>query len=52
MTNTFTIVLVSALTLIVIILLIVKNKKDKKLINPDTPDSVDETIMDNELKKE
>ncbi len=44
--------LVSVVALIVIILLIWKNKKDKKLLNPDAQDSVEETMMDHERRKE
>lgn len=38
--------------LAVIILLIWKNKKDKKLLNPGAQDSVDETIMDQDRRKD
>ena len=52
MSNTIAIVLVSAVAITVIILLIWKNKKDKKLINPDAQDSVEETIKYNERRKD
>ncbi len=44
--------LISVVALVVIILLIWKNKKDKKLLNPDAQDSVEETMMDHERRKE
>ncbi|MEO6721397.1 MAG: hypothetical protein ABIN67_13595 [Ferruginibacter sp.] len=52
MSNTVAIVLVIAAAITLIILLIWKNKKDKKLINPDAPDSVEETIMDQERRRD
>ncbi len=52
MSNIIAIVLVSVVSLIVIILLIWKNKKDKKLMNPDAQDSVEEAIMDHERRKD
>ena len=41
-----------AFVLIVMIFLIWKNKKDRKLLNPDAEDSVEETMMDHENRKE
>jgi hypothetical protein len=46
------IVLIVLATLVVIILLIWKNKKDKKLLNPDSQDSVEETMMDHERRSD
>jgi len=52
MSKTLAIVIVSFFALLVIILLIRKNKKDKKLLNPDAPDSVEEVIMDKDRRKD
>jgi hypothetical protein len=52
MSDIIAISLVSAVAITVIILLIWKNKKDKKLMNPDARDSVEETIMDHERRKD
>lgn len=52
MSNIIAIGLVLVVALLVIILLIWKNKKDKKLLNPDSQDSVEEAIMDHERRKE
>ena len=38
--------------IVVIVLLMWKNKNDKKLLNPDAQDAVEEAMMDNELKKD
>lgn len=47
-----TIVLVGIAALALIIFLIWKNQKDKKALNPDAEDSVEETIMDQEREKD
>jgi len=47
-----TIVLVGLAALALIIFLIWKNKKDRKTLNPDADDSVEETIMDQERNKD
>ena len=52
MSNIFAIVLIIAVAIIVIILLIWKNKKDKKLMNPDAQDSIEEAIMDHERRRD
>ncbi len=52
MSDKLAIVLVSVVALAVIILLAWKNKKDKKLINPDAGDSVEEAVRDQERRKE
>lgn len=52
MSNIVAIVLVSAVSLMVIILLIWKNKKDKKLMNPDAENSIEETKMDHERRRD
>ena len=52
MSDILAIVLISVVVLTVIILLIWKNKKDKKLLNPDAQDSVKEAIMDFERRKD
>jgi multisubunit Na+/H+ antiporter MnhC subunit len=44
--NIITIVLVGIAALALIIFLIWKNQKDKKTLNPDAEDAVEETIMD------
>ncbi len=46
MSYVIAIVLIVAVSLTIIILLIWKNKKDKKLLNPGSQDSVDEAMMD------
>ncbi len=46
------IVLVLAGALALIIFLIWKNNKDKKLINPDAQDTVEEAINDQESRRE
>lgn len=46
------IIFVSAIAIAVIILLIWKNKKDKKLLNPDSQDSVEEAMMDHDRRKD
>ena len=38
--------------IVVIVLLMWKNKNDKKLLNPDAQDAVEETVMGNEHKKD
>ena len=48
MSNSVEIFLIIAMAVILIILLIWKNNKDKKLLNPDAQDSVEETISDQE----
>jgi hypothetical protein len=52
MPNTLTIVLIIITGLAVIIFLVLKNKKDKKIINPDAQDSVDEVIMEKNRDRE
>lgn len=52
MSTTLTIVLVSAAAVVVIVLLALKNKKDKKLLNPDAQESVEEATMDHERRKD
>ena len=50
--NIMVIVLVGIGALALIIFLIWKNQKDKKTLNPDAEDSVEETIMDQERNKD
>lgn len=52
MSNIIAIILVSIVAIAVIALLIWKNKKDKKLLNPDSQDSVEETMMDQDRRKD
>lgn len=52
MSNTVAISLVLIIAIAVIIFLIWQNKKDKKLINPDARDSVEETITDQERRRD
>jgi len=52
MTNIIPIIIVVAAAILVVILLIWKNKKDKKLLNPDAPDSVEEAMMDKERRQD
>jgi len=51
-TNVFVIVIVGVALLALIIFLIWKNNKDKKILNPDAEDAVEETIMDQERNKD
>jgi len=51
-TTIITVILVGIAALSLIIFLIWKNKKDRKKLNPDAEDSVEETIMDQERNKE
>jgi FtsZ-interacting cell division protein ZipA len=52
MSNTVAIVLISVIAIAVIVLLIWKNKKDKKLLNPDSQDSVEEVMMDHDRRRD
>lgn len=52
MSNTVAIIIISVVALTVIILLIWKNKKDKKLLYPDSQDSVEKTMMDQERRRD
>lgn len=52
MLNVFAIAAVIAVAVIVIVLLIWKNKQDKKLIDPDAQDIVEETMMDKHRRKD
>ena len=47
-----TIIIVGVAGLALIIFLIRKNQKDKKALNPDAEDAVEETIMDQERNKD
>jgi hypothetical protein len=51
-TNIITIVLVGIAALALVVFLIWKNQKDRKKLNPDAEDSVEETIMDQQRKKD
>jgi multisubunit Na+/H+ antiporter MnhC subunit len=50
--NIITIVVVGIAALALIIFLVWKNQKDKKTLNPDAEDSVEETMMDQERRKD
>ena len=50
--NIVTIVIVGIAALALIIFLVWKNQKDKKTLNPDAEDSVEETMMDQERRKD
>lgn len=52
MDNILAIVIISLVSLSVIGLLIWKNKKDKKYLNPDAQDSVDEAMGDHNRRKD
>jgi hypothetical protein len=52
MPNAMSITLVLIGAVVVVALLIWKNRKDKKLLNPDADDAVTEAMMDQERKKE
>jgi LPXTG-motif cell wall-anchored protein len=51
-TNIAIIVIVGVALLALVIFLIWKNKKDKKVLNPDAEDAVEETIADQERNKD
>jgi hypothetical protein len=46
------IAVVGAVALIVLVLLIWKNKQDRKLIDPDAQDKVEETMMNHDRRKD
>jgi hypothetical protein len=50
--NTPTIVIVIILALALVIFLTIKNQKDKKALNPDTPDAVEEDRTEAEQERE
>jgi FtsZ-interacting cell division protein ZipA len=50
--NIITIVLVGIAALALLIFLIWKNQKDKKALNPDAEDAVEEIMMDQERDKD
>lgn len=50
--NIITVVLVGIAALGLVIFLIWKNQKDKKTLNPDAEDAVEETMMDQERDKD
>ena len=50
--NIIMIVVVGIAALALVIFLIWKNQQDKKTINPDAEDAVEETMMDQERRKE
>ena len=51
-TNIFVIVIVGVALLALVIFLIWKNNKDKKILNPDAEDAVEEIITDQERNKD
>lgn len=52
MSYTLSIVIIVAVAIIVVVVLFWKNMKDKKRMNPDAQDSVDEAMMDKERRKD
>jgi hypothetical protein len=52
MPSIFTIVIIITVAIAVVILLTWKNYKDKKLMNPDAPDSVEEAKADQERRRD
>ncbi|MCX6317666.1 MAG: hypothetical protein NTW29_10265 [Bacteroidetes bacterium] len=52
MSNTLSVVLIAIITLTVMVLLFFKNRRDKKRMDPDAPDSVETTIMDKQRRKD
>ena len=52
MPDVVAIAVVIAVALIVLVLLIRKNKQDRKLIDPDAQDTVEETMMDKNRRKD
>jgi hypothetical protein len=52
MKTIITICLILGFALVIVIILYKKNKKDQKLINPDSEDAVDELMMDQQRRKD
>lgn len=52
MSTTVAIVIIVTVAVLVAVLLFWKNMKDKKMINPDASDSVEEAMRDNERRKD
>jgi uncharacterized membrane protein YvbJ len=52
MSKTIAVILIIAAALVVVIFLIWKNKRDRKLLNPDAQDSVEEAMMDKDRRKD
>lgn len=52
MSQLTTIIIIGMAALVVIVLLVLKNKKDRKLLNPDAEDSMEESRMDHERRAE
>jgi uncharacterized protein YoxC len=52
MSNIISLSLIVIAAIAVIIFLIWKNKKDKKVLNPDAQDSIEEVMMDLDQKKD
>ena len=52
MSQTVIIIITSVLALIFISFLVWKNQKDKKLINPESENSVEETLADQERRRD
>ena len=52
MNNLIPFLIIAAVTLTVVILLFWKNNKDKKLMNPDATDAVDEMTANQKRKKD
>ena len=52
MSQTVIIIITSVLALIFISFLIWKNQKDKKLLNPESENSVEETLADQERRRD
>jgi LPXTG-motif cell wall-anchored protein len=48
--NIIILVIVGIVLIALVVFLIRKNQKDKKLLNPDAPDSVEETHMDHKRR--
>ncbi|MBC7937552.1 MAG: hypothetical protein H7Y86_19565 [Rhizobacter sp.] len=46
------IMLISIIAITVVVLLIWKNKQDRKLLNPDSSDPVEEAMMDHNRRKD
>ena len=52
MSQTVIIIITSVLALIFISFLVWKNQKDKKLLNPESENSVEETLADQERRRD
>ena len=52
MNQNITIAIVAAIAVLIIVLLIIRNKKDRKFINPDAQDATEEERGDEERRRD